>query len=276
MRWLKEAWVSQVLALEAEKETAQHEATTLKSQLEKALADGQLAIQVHDDKMRQLAAELQRTESRIVEMEIRHSETLSGVRQRHKEDMDSLAAELEAVQLRQTEASAALAARTASLEETERNRSSTVDHLAHLEQLLEKETGRAEAAMSDCNVLRTALTTATSEKHALCHRIQELSELLKTAKSVVLSTWQADADVELCPCGKLFTFSERKHHCRKCGQVYCDACTSRKVLQASSDKLERLCNSCHNLIESFRSENLDSVNSSFLRTQYASLDASSK
>jgi hypothetical protein len=76
----------------------------------------------------------------------------------------------------------------------------------------------------------------------LCHRIQELSELLKTAKRVVLSTWQDDEAVNACACGKKFTFAERKHHCRTCGQVYCDTCVSRKVMQASSAKPERLCN----------------------------------
>ena len=130
----------------------------------------------------------------------------------------------------------------ASLQETERNRSSTVDHLAQLEASLEKETSRAESAVSDCNTLKAALTTAAEEKHVLCHRIQELSELLKTAKRVMLSTWQQDDDVDACTCGKKFTFSERKHHCRTCGQVYCDTCVSRKVMQASSPKPERLCN----------------------------------
>jgi hypothetical protein len=263
----------QVSALETEKATAQSETDELRNQLDKVRADAQLAVQVHEEELRQKTAELKRQENRCTDTESRHAETLASARQRHDEAVKALADELEAAQLRQTEANSALVMRTASLEETERNRSSTVDHLAHLEALLEKETSRAEAAMSDCNMLRTALTSATSEKHALCNRIQELSELLKTAKGVVLSTWQADGDVDVCSCSKPFTFAERKHHCRKCGQVYCDSCTARKELQASSDKPERLCTSCHNLIVSVRAENLDSVNSSFLRTQYSSASA---
>mmetsp|Transcript_4443 Transcript_4443/g.11286 ORF Transcript_4443/g.11286 Transcript_4443/m.11286 type:complete len:583 (-) Transcript_4443:100-1848(-) len=264
---------AQVAAFEAERLAARGETDKLREQLDKARADVQLQVQVHEEQLRQKTAELKRVENRAMEAEGRHAEALAAVRQRHDVAIKALAAELESVQLRQTEATAELAQRTASLQETERNRSSTVDHLAHLEGQLEKETARAEAAMSDRNMLRNALTTATTEKHALCHRIQELSELLKTAKGVVLSTWQNDATISACTCGKRFTFSERKHHCRKCGQVYCDTCTPRKVLQSCSEKPERLCNSCFDLIESFRAENFDSVNSSFLRSQYESLGA---
>eukprot|EP00038_Savillea_parva_P014825 m.12196 g.12196 ORF g.12196 m.12196 type:complete len:581 (-) comp2919_c0_seq1:22-1764(-) len=267
---------AQISALENERSAAQTETEALRTQLDKVRTDMQLQTQVHEDELRQKTVEIKRLENRLTEAEARHADMQASMRQRHEEAIKAMAADLEAAQLKQTEASTALATRTASLEETEKSRSSTVNHLAHLEALLEKETSRAEQAMSDRNTLRAALSSTTSEKQALCHRIQELSELLKTAKSVLLSTWQADAAVEACSCGKQFSFAERKHHCRKCGQVYCDSCTSRKVLQASSDKPGRMCNSCNDLVVSFRAENLDSVNSSLLRSQYASLGASGK
>ncbi|CDZ97681.1 FYVE finger containing protein [Phaffia rhodozyma] len=42
--------------------------------------------------------------------------------------------------------------------------------------------------------------------------------------------WKADADAEVCDrpgCGTRFGFwKERKHHCRKCGLVFCQACSA--------------------------------------------------
>ncbi|WFD26894.1 hypothetical protein MNAN1_001883 [Malassezia nana] len=45
--------------------------------------------------------------------------------------------------------------------------------------------------------------------------------------------WEVDSDVDACRrCGRRFTLFVRKHHCRRCGQIVCDACSShRAVLQ---------------------------------------------
>ena len=37
--------------------------------------------------------------------------------------------------------------------------------------------------------------------------------------------WQNDKDVKACPtCQKKFTLTFRKHHCRLCGQIFCQFC----------------------------------------------------
>lgn len=44
--------------------------------------------------------------------------------------------------------------------------------------------------------------------------------------------WKADKEVEACEnsnCKKAFTFLRRKHHCRRCGGIFCDACTTRRI-----------------------------------------------
>jgi hypothetical protein len=44
--------------------------------------------------------------------------------------------------------------------------------------------------------------------------------------------WKADKEVEACEnsnCKKAFTFYRRKHHCRRCGGIFCDACTTRRI-----------------------------------------------
>ncbi|KAF2840975.1 hypothetical protein M501DRAFT_902973, partial [Patellaria atrata CBS 101060] len=42
--------------------------------------------------------------------------------------------------------------------------------------------------------------------------------------------WQPDNEASICPvCGVSFTFWLRKHHCRKCGRVVCDNCSTHRI-----------------------------------------------
>ncbi|PKS06381.1 hypothetical protein jhhlp_007129 [Lomentospora prolificans] len=47
----------------------------------------------------------------------------------------------------------------------------------------------------------------------------------------VLPRWQPDSDVTICPiCRTQFSFFVRKHHCRKCGRVVCNACSPHRIV----------------------------------------------
>jgi hypothetical protein len=46
----------------------------------------------------------------------------------------------------------------------------------------------------------------------------------------LLPTWEHDGDVLQCRgCNRKFTFFLRKHHCRRCGRIYCDGCSSHRT-----------------------------------------------
>jgi len=52
-------------------------------------------------------------------------------------------------------------------------------------------------------------------------------------------------------CGKCkakFTVTNRRHHCRACGGVFCDGCSTQRryVPESGSKKLQRICDSCFN------------------------------
>lgn len=49
-------------------------------------------------------------------------------------------------------------------------------------------------------------------------------------EQVLLPTWENDGDVGSCRgCNRKFTFFLRKHHCRRCGRIHCDACSSHRA-----------------------------------------------
>ncbi|GMP72798.1 hypothetical protein CsSME_00030710 [Camellia sinensis var. sinensis] len=56
-------------------------------------------------------------------------------------------------------------------------------------------------------------------------------------------------------CSSQFTFIYRKHHCRRCGGLFCNACTrQRMVLCGHGDSPVRICEPCKKLEEAARFE----------------------
>ncbi|KAJ2852439.1 hypothetical protein IWW36_000326 [Coemansia brasiliensis] len=48
------------------------------------------------------------------------------------------------------------------------------------------------------------------------------------------SGWEPDSSGVSCrQCGRSFTLFLRRHHCRRCGLLFCDSCSSQRVLLAS-------------------------------------------
>ncbi|KAI9203162.1 FYVE zinc finger-domain-containing protein [Polychytrium aggregatum] len=59
------------------------------------------------------------------------------------------------------------------------------------------------------------------------------------------SNWQPDKNnIECQSCLVIFSLFNRRHHCRICGSVYCQDCSSRK-LQLERGELVRSCNDCY-------------------------------
>ncbi|KAI4351168.1 hypothetical protein L6164_005548 [Bauhinia variegata] len=56
-------------------------------------------------------------------------------------------------------------------------------------------------------------------------------------------------------CASQFTFLNRKHHCRRCGGLFCNSCTQeRMVLRGQGDSPVRICEPCKKLEEAARFE----------------------
>ncbi|KAK9727773.1 hypothetical protein K7432_001592 [Basidiobolus ranarum] len=73
------------------------------------------------------------------------------------------------------------------------------------------------------------------------------------------SLWESDGDAPDCrQCGRRFMLFLRRHHCRRCGLVFCDRCTSSRfpfptpayVGDTSSVTYQRVCDTCVALLNS--------------------------
>jgi len=63
--------------------------------------------------------------------------------------------------------------------------------------------------------------------------------------------WMDDSMVTSCLlCIKPFSALRRKHHCRRCGKIFCGKCSSKNILIPDShyNTLERVCDLCHEII----------------------------
>ncbi|XP_061336420.1 uncharacterized protein LOC133283560 isoform X2 [Gastrolobium bilobum] len=68
------------------------------------------------------------------------------------------------------------------------------------------------------------------------------------------SNWVVDAS-NCQGCCAQFTFINRKHHCRRCGGIFCNSCTQqRMVLRGQGDSPVRICEPCKKLEEAARFE----------------------
>lgn len=75
-------------------------------------------------------------------------------------------------------------------------------------------------------------------------------ENLKENSAVFLdSQWMDSKPVKTCAlCLQLFSVTRRKHHCRLCGNVFCQTCSDNKMELASSSKPVRVCDTCHSFL----------------------------
>ena len=59
--------------------------------------------------------------------------------------------------------------------------------------------------------------------------------------------WKVDSTTSMCDlCFAKFTLLKRKHHCRKCGTIVCNDCSSNRALLTHVDAIEkvRICDNC--------------------------------
>ncbi|XP_065773338.1 RUN and FYVE domain-containing protein 1 isoform X4 [Muntiacus reevesi] len=77
-------------------------------------------------------------------------------------------------------------------------------------------------------------------------KMEDIKEVNKALKG---HTWLKDDEATHCKqCEKEFSISRRKHHCRNCGHIFCNTCSSNELALPSYPRPVRVCDSCHTLL----------------------------
>ena len=76
----------------------------------------------------------------------------------------------------------------------------------------------------DPNLVKNVLKSEKSRKGSVTYDAEEFAKRHK-------NEWIDSNTVKDCQkCAKPFTLTNRKHHCRDCGKVFCAKCSSNKLV----------------------------------------------
>ncbi|KDR15538.1 early endosome antigen 1-like [Zootermopsis nevadensis] len=94
----------------------------------------------------------------------------------------------------------------------------------------------------------TDLRRRLEESQAALHELGRENQTLQLElEKLLCRKWTEDSDVISCSlCQREFSLIVRKHHCRNCGQIFCNECSSKMAPIASNKKPVRVCDSCYN------------------------------
>lgn len=107
----------------------------------------------------------------------------------------------------------------------------------------EKELDHLKAACQDQETALSELGVQLSESRLKMEDLREAQLVLKDA------TWTADREASSCAnCEKPFNVARRKHHCRNCGGIFCNACSDNTMPLPSSAKPVRVCDICQTML----------------------------
>ncbi|XP_041122265.1 RUN and FYVE domain-containing protein 1 [Polyodon spathula] len=77
-------------------------------------------------------------------------------------------------------------------------------------------------------------------------KMEDCKEVNKALKG---QAWLKDDEAAQCKqCQKEFSIARRKHHCRNCGDIYCNTCSSNELALPSYPKAVRVCDTCHTFL----------------------------
>eukprot|EP00929_Paragymnodinium_shiwhaense_P086325 TRINITY_DN46851_c0_g1_i2.p1 TRINITY_DN46851_c0_g1~~TRINITY_DN46851_c0_g1_i2.p1 ORF type:complete len:905 (-),score=136.85 TRINITY_DN46851_c0_g1_i2:214-2859(-) len=99
----------------------------------------------------------------------------------------------------------------------------------------------------------TALSDAQLQVVASQLKVDPEGKQMALTKSMRahLDSWVADEEVSQCAaCKHDFSVTTRRHHCRRCGKVFCNSCSSRSIPLPDRGYLEavRVCDSCSGFV----------------------------
>ncbi|XP_076459398.1 RUN and FYVE domain-containing protein 2-like [Babylonia areolata] len=102
---------------------------------------------------------------------------------------------------------------------------------------------RYQQLRSVCEEQEGALSELGSHLSESKLKMEDLREAQQQTREF---QWASDESATHCKqCTKEFSISRRKHHCRHCGDIYCNECSDNKMPLPSSSRPVRVCDLCH-------------------------------
>ncbi|XP_012253692.2 RUN and FYVE domain-containing protein 2 isoform X2 [Athalia rosae] len=76
--------------------------------------------------------------------------------------------------------------------------------------------------------------------------LREAADSAQQSQQDGTAPWANDRLVTQCKqCSRDFNIARRKHHCRNCGDIFCNACSDNSIALPNSTKPVRVCDECH-------------------------------
>ncbi|TDH17197.1 hypothetical protein EPR50_G00005840 [Perca flavescens] len=98
-----------------------------------------------------------------------------------------------------------------------------------------------------CEEQEQALEELGSKLSESKMKIEDIKEANKALQGG--QVWLKDKEASHCKlCEKEFSISRRKHHCRNCGEIFCNSCSDNELPLPASPKPVRVCDTCHALL----------------------------
>nr|XP_050026091.2 early endosome antigen 1-like isoform X2 [Dermacentor andersoni] len=230
---------SELLARQAEVDELRTQVTQL-SAVEAALRDSAQAAQAQ---LADYRAQVESNAEQAVRLaaQLREAEQQRSARQEAALEAlrEQLASEQASRQVAQTQLDSAQGDK---LELEAKLENALDERRALLDRCLRSE-GEAETLRTNAADLRRRLDDSLAALHELGRENQLLQ--IDNAKHHGRK-WADDSQVTHCTgCKKLFTVTIRKHHCRNCGNIFCNECSAKSAATASYRKPVRVCDNCY-------------------------------
>lgn len=181
-----------------------------------------------------------------------------------------------------SEVEAVCAQSKADIEEAKRNLEAANERASEARARLAEQNHQLDVALSERLELEAKVESASDERRSLLERCLAAESELERSRSTIVELrrklddsqaalhelgrenqsiqvelakqtgrkWADDSEVNSCiTCKSAFTITNRKHHCRNCGQIFCADCSSKRTTMANYKNPQRVCDTCYTEIQ---------------------------
>ncbi|KAJ8014939.1 hypothetical protein DPEC_G00020970 [Dallia pectoralis] len=212
-----------------------------------------------EDKMSQMESTMKEMEQRLQDFECDHrqvDQTYRDMRSQLEErvealrkqlsDLDTMRLGLESDLLNEKEQRQGLQRALQREQDNSNELRTQLQQLQGLRTELQDVRKEKQQLLQTCQEQETALQEMGIHLSQSKLKMEDFKEVNKALKG---QAWLKDDEATQCKqCMKEFSIARRKHHCRNCGDIYCNNCSSNELALPSYPRPVRVCDTCHSLL----------------------------